>query len=517
MEKLSRSSLGLVRILALSLSAVLSAGAVWIFPFWRIGGLPILPSAVLPGVQADKAARLPPSVPAQLRPHSAPHLQYVLRQLQNSRDATRPVRILFYGQSITEQGWWKIVEAHLRQTYPLAALTIENRAIGGHPAALLMKTAEADLYPFQPDLVIFHVYGSHKDYEQIIQAIRARTTADIIIASDHVTLDRQVDEETHPARLTARDWLYRIPSIVSGDEKNDNWTAWFNLDFLPRVAHRYGAQLVPVRDVWKAYLRTNRLSAASLLRDDVHLNEQGQLLMAEIVKSYLNPFLADDKAPDDGRLVEIAVPTAEGPGQNLRIPFHGSRVEVLRNGTPMPDASILIDGKAPCSRPESYQFDRTTAIPGSNWPAILRVQKGSKPLISETWTATIETLDTDRREFLFAVRGSVTGADGQGSSRERFVSLSGRVVIEPGDWNLEYGHKVIKSELPQPFRISWHASCLGADMLPAAPQSPNPLAPITVVQGLSQGKHILELPPTAAGHVSTLRVYRPLADHPSGN
>ena len=515
MKELSRSSLGFGKVSVLSLTVALSAGAVWMFPFWRSSDLPILPTAVPPRTHADKAVQPPPSVPAELRPRSAPQLQYVLRQLQRSRDATRPVRILFYGQSITEQGWWKIVETHLRQTYPLAALTIENRAIGGHPAALLMKTAEADLYPFQPDLVIFHVYGSHKDYEHIIKAIRARTTADIIIASDHVTLDRHIDEETYPARLTARDWLYRIPSIVSRDQKSDNWTAWFNLNFLPRVAHRYSAQLVPVRDVWKAYLRTNHLSASSLLRDDVHLNEQGQLLMAEIVKGYLNPSLADAKAPDDGRLVEITVTPPEGFGQNLRIPFYGTRVEVLRNGTAMLDASILINGKAPCSWPETYHFDRTTTIPGSNWPAVLRVQKGSKQLVSETWTATVETSDADRREFLFAVRGSVTGADGQGSSLKRFVSPSGRVVIDPEDWNLEYGHKVIKSDLPRPFPISWHASCLGADMLPAAPRSPNPLAPITVAQGLGPGRHILELGPRAAGSVSTVRVYKPLVDDPS--
>jgi RNA:NAD 2'-phosphotransferase (TPT1/KptA family) len=60
----------------------------------------------------------------------------------------------FYGQSITEQGWWKIVSEDLKTRFPNANLIIENRAIGGHSSQLLVKTAEADLYPFQPDLVI---------------------------------------------------------------------------------------------------------------------------------------------------------------------------------------------------------------------------------------------------------------------------------------------------------------------------------------------------------------------------
>jgi hypothetical protein len=57
--------------------------------------------------------------------------------------------------SITQQAWWKEVEKYLRATYTNANLTIENRAIGGHSSQLLVKTAEADLYPFRPDLVIF--------------------------------------------------------------------------------------------------------------------------------------------------------------------------------------------------------------------------------------------------------------------------------------------------------------------------------------------------------------------------
>ena len=265
-----------------------------------------------------------------------------------------------------------------------------------------------------------------------------------------------------------------------------------------------------MRDVWKAYLRTKHLSTSSLLRDDVHLNEQGQRLMAEIVKGYLDPALADAKARDDGRLVEVAVPSADASGKNLRIPFRGSRVELIGNGTSMPGAHVLIDGKPPCSWPAAYQFDRTTPFPGSNWPSILRVQKGATSLVSETWTATIESSDADLQDFRFVVRGSVTGADGQGNSRERFVSTSGRIVIDPDDWNLAYAQKVIKSELPRPFIVSWQASCLATDTLTTALQSHAPNAPITLVQGLTNGKHVLELTATVAGHISGIRVYRPL-------
>lgn len=66
------------------------------------------------------------------------------------------VRILFYGQSITEQNWWQNVAADLKQRFPNANLQIENRALGGFASQLLVNTAETDLYPFYPDLMIFH-------------------------------------------------------------------------------------------------------------------------------------------------------------------------------------------------------------------------------------------------------------------------------------------------------------------------------------------------------------------------
>ena len=35
--------------------------------------------------------------------------------------------------------------------------------------------------------MIFHVYGAHTDYEDIIRRTRERTTAEVLIQTDHVT------------------------------------------------------------------------------------------------------------------------------------------------------------------------------------------------------------------------------------------------------------------------------------------------------------------------------------------
>ena len=128
------------------------------------------------GLGLPWAAMAYPAIPAwQPDPEQREHLRRSLTLMQSSTPTDRKtVRILFYGQSITQQSWWREVERYLRATYTDAHLIIENRAIGGHASQLLVKTAEADLYPFQPDLLIFHVYGSHLDPRAVCREGKCR-------------------------------------------------------------------------------------------------------------------------------------------------------------------------------------------------------------------------------------------------------------------------------------------------------------------------------------------------------
>lgn len=140
-----------------------------------------------------------------------------MRLLSSSTPQKRNrVKILFYGQSITHGAWWEIVANDLKKRFPSADLIIENRALGGFAADALIRPAEHDLYPFYPDLVIFHVYGSHEPYEEIIRRLRSRTTSEILLQSDHFT--------------AASDWHDR-----------------HSFEWLPQIAAKYGAELVDVR------------------------------------------------------------------------------------------------------------------------------------------------------------------------------------------------------------------------------------------------------------------------------
>lgn len=445
-------------------------------------------------------AKYPPPSPPEDTSAFGSGIQRTMTLLATSTpDHRNTVRILFYGQSITEQNWSKQVADDLRRRFPHADLVIENRAIGGFASQLLVKDAEEALYSFYPDLVIFHVYGSHIEYENIIRRLRERTTAEILMQTDHVTKDEELTEETNPAKLTPQ-----------------NWSAWFNHAFLPTTAQKYGAELLDQRAEWKRYLRENKLSAAALLKDGVHLNAHGCFVMAELVKPHLRyrPDLAKTKTENPIRMITLGK-TSNWKNGRLTVPFEGNRVDLIAtNGAATGSgaaAKVLIDGKKPSEFPELYGFTRSTVYPGTPWPGIMKYSS-DKPLLLEEWTARILQSDDDLKKFTFSVSGSKTGPDGEGKNTERFVSRSGRIVIEPEDWSLDRSRDFTKKPIPPNFEFKWSVVPYFVDRYetPATPDKTREYA-TTLAQGLHNGPHTLEIISESGKPLplQAIRVYRP--------
>lgn len=402
------------------------------------------------------------------------------------------VRVLFYGQSITEQAWTKAVADDLRRRFPHADLVIENRAIGGHSSQLLWRAAEADLYPFDPDLLVFHVYGSHVDYESILRRVRERTTADILHTTDHLAARDAVDEPTDPAALTPK-----------------QWEPWFNHAFLPEMAKMYRTDLADVRGLWKQYLRDYGLKPQDLLRDGVHLNARGDFVMAELVKAHLR-YDPDAKAEPDGRVTTYTVgKEVDWKDGTLTVPFEGNRVVLVCKPGGGKPAAVRVDGKKPSEWAECYANTRATPFPNTNWPVLLRVT-AEKPRVAEDWTLTITDVAADGKGGKFTLAGSVTGPDGAGEIGQRFVSPSGRVVIDPEDWNLGYCYKVFQKPLPVPFAVTWRTYLRGTDeFVSPGVKDPAVETTVTAAAGLPNAKHVLELTGGPGVPVAAVRVYRP--------
>lgn len=423
------------------------------------------------------------------------NVQRTMRLLAESTPGHRhTVKILFYGQSITEQGWWKIVADDLRKRYPDANLLIENRAIGGHSSQLLVKTAEADLYPWQPDLVIFHVYGAHDKYADIIRSIRERTTAEILQQNDHVTKPEHLTEPMDASQLAPG---------------KGPWDSFMNFAWLPSLSQKYGTEFCDQRAVWKHYLADWKLEPKSLLKDSVHLNPHGEYLMAEAVKSHLRRNPAFDPAPAESWIKTFTVGTdATWKEGKLTFEFDGARIDAIPGASG--SAEVRIDGKKPAELGECHTFTRISSYPGSNWPILLRVQSNAAQ-IEEDWTLALNDVGGDVANITFKLFGSVTGPDGAGKAGEPFISKSGRVKISPEDWNLEFCYKVFGRKLKEGDMVTWKSRLMGKATISGGMVSIPGVEPIvTLAQGLKNGRHTLELTGDASS-VAGLRVYTPPA------
>ncbi len=410
------------------------------------------------------------------------------------------VRVLFYGQSITEQDWWKSVAEDLRHRFPNANLIIENRALGGYASQNLVKSAETDLYAYQPDLLIFYVYGSHADYENILRRTRERTTADIVIQTDHVNQDANLTELTDAAQIPIPDGKI--------------WNSFMNYKFLPEMVQKYHLGVVDQRNLWKQYLQENKLPAKQLLRDGVHLNAHGNYLMAELVKPYLVRRTDTTIDPMNCDVVKTQVVGRDIRWKDgrLTVPFEGNRVDVVvKPGPTGVPADIRIDGRRPSEFTELYGFTRALAKPGSKWPPVMLISAEKLPLVEE-WTMQVARDPAKEKTYTFTLTGSKTGPDGAGRSDARFVSNSGRIVIPTEGWGVEFALETLAGVKPLPptFTVKWQTIPHFTDAFNSpGVQDPSIETTVTLAQGLSNSKHTLEITGPESTPVASIRVYHP--------
>ncbi|MCC3498707.1 MAG: SGNH/GDSL hydrolase family protein [Microcoleus sp. PH2017_15_JOR_U_A] len=444
------------------------------------------------------ATPFPPPAPLANNASFGAGIQRTMGLLATSTPTERhQVRILFYGQSITQQDWWQDVVQDLKKRFPDADLIVENRAIGGFASSILIRPSEHDLYPFYPDLLIFHVYGGEEDYEAIIANVRRRTTSEILLHSDHIT------------------WIPTGKNDNENEVKGYEWHNTHSTKWLPELANKYGCEIAEIRTPWRRYLTDNRLQPKQLLSDSIHLNTWGNFLLAALIKPYLRYNPSSPQTAQQNLVKTYTVGTdVKWQNGKLVLEFEGNRIDAIAdrsfNGKAI-SAKIAIDGKKPSEFPELYSITRPSITLGVGWPAIIQVSN-QKPLIVEDWKATITEINSDATKFKFDVVGSQTGYDGSGTNDKMFVSKSGRVAIEPRNWWLQNAYEYSKKPTPKGFEISWQVKPMFVDSyIPPQIADSSREYPTTLAQNLSNSKHILEIVPETDGTVpiQAIRVYRP--------
>lgn len=455
------------------------------------------------GLMAQDNFEAPP-LPANLD-QLGKNIQRTMTLLATSTPEHRnKVRILFYGQSVTAGPWSYALMEDLKKAYPNADLTMENRAIGGYGAESLVKTADYDLYPFYPDLTIYHCWGGVKtgEQEEIIKRIRQRTTSEILLWTTHFRFNPSLPKETP----------IDDPGVIGQTKDDEERCALWR-----ELAPKYGCEIAEVREALRVYLKEHNLYPKDTLADSVHPNPLGHFLIRKLITPSLRYDASFSQDPWKNLVKEVPVTDAQvtrGPNGSLKLAFDGNRIDLIAkqsDETKLGTAKVLIDGKAPSQFPELYYHSRPTAAPNVWWPSI-NIIGHDKPMVCEKWTLKFTECDVEKKVVKFALTGSVTGPDGEGDASQRFVSNSGRVIIEPSAWNIIYALTYSKKPVPENYAITWETRPLFVDTYqsPATPDKSLEY-PTMLAQGLSNGPHTIEIIPNGDGPlpVQSFKIYKP--------
>ncbi len=459
-------------------------------------------------LNAQKNAPFPKPEPSSEQSTFGAKIQRTMTLLATSTaQKSNHVRILFYGQSVTRNPWWKDVADDLRKRFPHANLEIENRAIGGYGGPVLINTAEFDLYPFYPDLVIFHVWAGVESghQEKIIRRIRERTTAEILLWTSNLRWPKSVPPNGDPQH----------PAVLAKDAEDQAISALYK-----RLGKELNCEVADVRNGMQTYLKKNKLVVKDTLRDTVHPNELGNFLIAELVKPHLryDPSFPNDQWKNLVTDIPLNDPRIKHQHDgSLTLAFNGNRIDVIAASTTPAKATVLLDGIAPSKFPELYYHTRPSPTPAAGRPAFNRLDHQS-PLQVESWTARIIECDLEKDILRYEVSGSKTGLDGQGDHKKRFVSNSGRVVIEPKMWMVNWSLRYGKKNLPEDYQVTWETRPLFTDTW-QSPIETHPTNEFSTVlaQGMTNGEHTLTLTPLSKRQlpIRALRIYRPPLKSPT--
>jgi len=385
--------------------------------------------------------------------------------------------------------------------YPHADIETQMLAVGGFDAKAMQGPSRMDLPTFYPDLILWQNYGKYPDKADTLQWWRENTTAEIGLHNWHCGGSEKQLNSNKPTERMA--YIY-----------------------IPDLAKRFGAELIDLRTPWRKRWNEQNTESKQLTSDGVHLGPVGSQWYAEFNIAYLNH---DPKVPVDPlQMVKTLVvgKDVQWNGNTLRVQFQGNRIEVLAPPAakiPAGAAVVRIDGKKPSQFAETYVFSRPNGAVDHDWPwqtsAPTLIESVATRLL-EDWTLTIESIVYPKKRSAvactFSVFGSLSQEDGVGSCDKRFVSNSGRVVIEPSAWAHLWDAKYVNSKttLSGGAKFHWKVLPLHSDTYPSVTSNPTDPARehwTILASGLSNTDHTLELTTTldAPPPIAEVRVYRP--------
>lgn len=383
--------------------------------------------------------------------------------LKSASAGHHPVlRVMVYGQSHSVGEWSNYLAANLRQMYPHARIVITNRAILGFSALLLSRSVNADVIPWQPDLLLLHCMGDNLvDYHRLYSTIKTQVSCEVLVHADHIQSNGQLNE-----------------SLDISEIGPDSYWVLRNYHWLPELVNQYDFCWADIRTPWKEYIFEKGIPYKSLLAaDGYHCNDLGHHLTADLISEFFRSdpgFVAMDPV-NNSKITTWALTGPNAPvGNQGGFRVKGNRVDVVYDSTPeaqTPICEFTVDGKRPEAVQSFYSFDRASPAWWTPWPGNLAATHVSMP-VEERWTLTTDSISLNTGQVFFSVEGSVTGKDGSGSNfGQPFVSNSQRLRIVPEAFMQHLAYVLTLQVPPDDWKIQFDCVLRAAKSFKPRPSS----------------------------------------------
>ena len=110
------------------------------------------------------------------------------------------------------------------------------------------------------------------------------------------------------------------------------------------------------------------------------------------------------------------------------------------------------------------------------------------------------------------LEGSVTGEDGEGTHEKPFVSKSGRIRFNPSEFTFAGAVSQCKKPFTNEIDVVFQTYLMGTDVwIPVTNGVPGAVNQTTLIQGIGNEPHLLEIVPNGDGAVPVFEivVHRP--------
>lgn len=360
------------------------------------------------------------------RPGDGEHLALFVSKLAAPKFPGLPLKVMGIGSSYTNMlGNGERLVQWVREHFPDAPPIHYEKHVGSAVEFDFTRGwMRQHVLGERPDLVILYSGGKAEDLEKLLADFRAHSSADVIVASLHL---RERDVEITDATINAPEW-----------------------DALRDVARKYGCEWVDSRREWGAYLREHGQPIQWLLKDAVHQNDHGALVINENICRHITRHETPAYRPESRErwldLSAAAGEDAEGVihsnSDSLRIRFRGTRVDLIgrkspAGGTLGAAGPMTLDG-VPLDElpvflttlimPGAKNFRPERGSPADRAPHQIQLGDPAK-IIPQSWTIRMYG-DAGAYELI----GSVTGHDGYGHNGDDFTGNSGQITVPSALW-----------------------------------------------------------------------------------